>query len=93
VLLLVNVMDPERVVIERNVQRHAEGAEFDLHYALTLSDDAVPTLVELLPELDPVAARAALRALCPAGAEDERASWNRSRRAADRALQEPCSGH
>lgn len=89
-LLVVNVMDPEALVVERNAQRAAEGAEMDLTYALGLSDDAVPAVVAALPELEPSTRRAALRELCDRDAAEEPASWNLSSRAAARALAETC---
>jgi hypothetical protein len=91
VLLLVNVMDPEEVVVSRNAQHAADGAAFDLGYALTLSDDAVPALVASLPELDPFVSRAALRELCDRETGAEPVSWNRSSRAAAETLAEACA--
>ncbi len=52
-LLLVNIINPEQMVIERNAERVATVADFDVSYALTLSDDSIPALVDALAALEP----------------------------------------
>lgn len=49
----LNVANPEATVMRHNLTRAAEGAEFDADYALRLSDDAVPVLVDGLGALPP----------------------------------------
>ena len=64
-LLVVNVVNPERFVAERNVARFEAVGKIDIDYlGVALGSDAVPVLVALLDRLPP-ADKAALReALC-----------------------------
>lgn len=91
-LLLVNVSNPERVVIERNAERAADGADFDVDYALALSDDSIPALVDTLHILHPDERSAVLLALCRRTPGDEPTSWNLSTSAAARSLESACTG-
>jgi hypothetical protein len=50
-LALLNVINPERMIVEINVRRHAEGKSLDAHYLTRLSTDAVPALVAAMPTL------------------------------------------
>jgi Domain of unknown function (DUF4173) len=50
-ILVLNVMNPEALVAQRNVDRAKAGGKIDVGYLVTLSDDAVPTLVAALPDL------------------------------------------
>jgi hypothetical protein len=50
-LALLNVVNPERVIVETNVRRYAEGRSLDARYLARLSTDAVPALVAALPRL------------------------------------------
>ena len=45
-------MNPDRFIAESNIGLMREGREFDGGYNASLSDDAVPVLVAVLPELD-----------------------------------------
>ena len=49
----LNVVNPEATVVRHNLARSTEGSEFDADYALRLSDDAVPALVDGLDALPP----------------------------------------
>jgi hypothetical protein len=64
-LLVVNVVNPERFVAERNVARYEAVGKIDIDYlGVVLGSDAVPVLVALLDRLSD-ADKAALReALC-----------------------------
>ncbi|HXG45885.1 MAG TPA: DUF4173 domain-containing protein [Gemmatimonadales bacterium] len=88
-LVLLHLVNPERVVVEVNVRRAEQGRALDVAYLSRLSADAVPALVAKLDRLEPDA-RAALRsalvtrwhAEAPApGASFRRdlRSWNRAR--------------
>lgn len=46
VLFGYSVSNPERVVVEHNLAHYESSEEFDLGYALHLSDDAVPALLD-----------------------------------------------
>jgi hypothetical protein len=83
-LLLLNLVNPEALVVRRNVALAERTGRFDAYYLLELSDDAVPELVRTLPRLDP-ATQAEIRAHLCAGArtaEGGWAGWNRSERRA-----------
>ncbi|MFN2590648.1 MAG: DUF4153 domain-containing protein [Actinomycetota bacterium] len=90
-LLALNAINPEALVVRRNMA-HATGTRtFDAAYAAGLSADAVPALVEVLPRLDPVSRGALRDALCRrAPADGEWLSWNRSTKAADASLATAC---
>lgn len=90
VLALVAV-GPDVLIASRNTDLAAEGHRLDVTYALTLSADATPTLVEALPRLHPVDAGPLRAGLCedrpPAAAA---LAHNRSLTAASRALDTVC---
>jgi hypothetical protein len=48
---LLNVVNPDRVIVETNIRRHAAGQTLDVYYLTRLSADAVPALVAHLPRL------------------------------------------
>jgi hypothetical protein len=78
----------EAWIANRNIDRAVETGKFDGFYASTLSRDAIPTLASRRAEL-PGAARADLEARLACDklpAERRWFEWNRSARAADRAL-------
>jgi hypothetical protein len=82
VLLGLNVANPEALVARTNLQRDA-SVETDTRYLTSeLSDDAVPTIAELLPTLDADARRDVLGRLCGEPAEGAGftgwAAWNLS---------------
>jgi hypothetical protein len=51
-LLIANLMNPEKFVMTRNVERARETGRFDLDHALDLSADARPTLLTSMDVLD-----------------------------------------
>lgn len=80
----LNVVNPDALVVERNVEHHLDGGQFDGWYLMTLSQDATPALVDAVPQLDPSAGDYLVARLCIPGAESPEAGWNlSSRRAAD----------
>jgi hypothetical protein len=85
ILLALNVANPEAMVARHNLTRDATVA-VDTDYLHHLSDDAVPTIVALLPSLDPATELAVRQSLgCPGEAEERGwAGWNLGRsRASD----------
>ena len=53
ILLILNVANPEAIVVTLNVE-HASGAhKIDADYLAQLSSDAIPTLLASRPQLDP----------------------------------------
>src|SRR5215210_3386303 len=47
----INVMNPDALIASTNIERMEDGKRFDAYYLTTLSADAVPVLVESLPEI------------------------------------------
>ena len=77
----------EAWIVNRNIDRSAQSGKFDAVYAGRLSKDAIPTLVSRRAEL-PADARPIIEARLACATIRERRwfEWNRSIRAADRAL-------
>ena len=44
-------MNPDALIANTNINRMEEGKRFDAYYLTTLSADAVPVIVESLPEI------------------------------------------
>lgn len=64
VVLALNVVSPEAVVVRHNVAFAQRTGRFDPAYLGELSEDAVPTLVEVLPRLQKPARRAIRAEIC-----------------------------
>ncbi|MGH8974868.1 MAG: DUF4153 domain-containing protein [Acidimicrobiia bacterium] len=91
-LLLLNLVNPEALVVRRNVALAERTGRFDAFYLFELSDDAIPELVRTLPRLDPAIQADVLAHICtvPAEAEGGWAGWNRSERKAIAARNQVC---
>ncbi|HEV7838650.1 MAG TPA: DUF4173 domain-containing protein, partial [Gemmatimonadaceae bacterium] len=78
----------EAWIVNRNIDRAATTGKFDAAYARRLSPDAIPTLVQRLPEIPIVQRDSVMSQLgCERLATDRSwFEWNRSVVAADRAL-------
>jgi hypothetical protein len=50
-ILAINAMNPDALIATTNIDRLQEGKRFDPFYLTTLSADAVPVIVESLPEI------------------------------------------
>ena len=50
-IFAINAMNPDALIARTNIDRMEEGKRFDAYYLTTLSADAVPVLVESLPEI------------------------------------------
>ena len=50
-IVSINVMNPDALIANTNIDRMQQGKRFDPYYLTTLSADAVPTIVESLPEI------------------------------------------
>ncbi|HVE63629.1 MAG TPA: DUF4173 domain-containing protein [Mycobacteriales bacterium] len=93
VVLALAIVNPEAVVVRRNVDRAVSGGSFDAAYAARLSVDATPTIVAQLDRLDAPARAAVVQRLCELREDDEVGSglgWNLSRRRAADALASVC---
>lgn len=91
-VLAMNVVDPDQLVARENIGRaDVSAARFDSPYLASLSDDAVPWIIEHLDEV-PLADRAALvEALCADdGEHGGLLAWNAAATAADDARDELC---
>ena len=49
-ILAINAVNPDALIASTNIDRLEQGKRFDPYYLTTLSADAVPTIVESLPE-------------------------------------------
>lgn len=85
-------INPEAVVVRRNVARAVDGKSFDAAYVGGLSADAVPALVEALPRLSAHQRAAVTTTLCaaPVDAADSWWGWNRSTARAEVLLADLC---
>lgn len=92
-LLGLNVLNPEAFVATTNLQRVGTLGP-DVSYLGGLSDDAVPAIVALLPELDDLVARNELTRQVCARAEPRSftgwTAWNNAHARADAARAELC---
>ncbi|MCH8936692.1 MAG: DUF4173 domain-containing protein [Gemmatimonadetes bacterium] len=88
-LAILNIMNPEAVIVRTNLARAEAGAELDLEYAARLHADAIPELMArapaLLPEDQCDVFRQAIDRWTQREAADWR-SWNLSRAKARRAV-------
>jgi hypothetical protein len=50
-ILAINAMNPDALIAKTNIDRLQQGKRFDPYYLTTLSADAVPTIVDSLPEI------------------------------------------
>jgi hypothetical protein len=50
-IFALNAMNPDALIASTNIDRMEEGKRFDAYYLTTLSADAVPVLVESIPEI------------------------------------------
>jgi hypothetical protein len=50
-ILAINAMNPDALIAKTNIDRLQEGKRFDPYYLTTLSADAVPVIVDSLPEI------------------------------------------
>ena len=59
-----NASNPEATVVETNIDRAAETGKLDVSYLDTLSDDAIPAILDGLDEAPPALAAEAREQLC-----------------------------
>jgi hypothetical protein len=62
----LNAINPEALVVRRNVSRAVTAGKFDASALNSLTDDAVPALAALLPRLNPAETAASRSWLCTA---------------------------
>ncbi len=92
VLLVLNVVNPEALIVARNIDRFAGTDRLDVTSLVGLSDDAVPALIDRLDRLSPSQRLQVLERLCDGQRGDEGGVWafNASRDAAVEARSEAC---
>ncbi len=90
-LLVLNVANPEALLVRRNVDRLAGTDRFDPDAMAELSDDAAPVLLAALPRLSPDDAARVRAGLCAGRRPRARRSVGLQRRAA-RGGRRPCRG-
>jgi hypothetical protein len=76
-VLALHVMNPDRLIARTNLERATRGLEFDVRHAVSLSDDAMPTLVRQMDAF-PLADQCTLVRRIERRPDDWR-SWNLSR--------------
>lgn len=93
-VVALNIVNPERLVVARNVDHYLKSGKLDVDHLAGLSDDAVPALVGALPRLDAVTGAAVEERLCaPGRPSSSRRDWlcrSRSTDLAHRARAEAC---
>lgn len=91
-VVALDVVNPDRLVVDRNLDHYAHTGKIDVDHLAGLSDDAVPALAGALPRLDAVTRAAVVQRLC-AGAAPSRPDWlsrTRSSDLADQARRRVC---
>jgi hypothetical protein len=91
-LLILNLVNPEAMVVRRNVALAERSGRFDSGYLAELSEDAVPELVRSLPRVDPAGQAELLAHICglPSTASGGWAAWNAARDSAIEARNRTC---
>ena len=91
-LLVLNVINPEAMVVQRNITLAERSDRFDPGYLVELSDDAVPAVARTLPRLPAMVSAAIVADICsrPPHPTKGWAAWNASTRAADDARRRIC---
>jgi hypothetical protein len=91
-LLALNVINPEAMVVRRNVTLAERADRFDPGYLIDLSDDAVPAIVRALPRLPAVLSANVVAGICsrPPRPTEGWAAWNAATRAADDSRRRVC---
>jgi hypothetical protein len=100
-LAVMNVMNPEQVVVEHNLARASDGDDVDIQYLVGLSDDAVPALLASLDDLPAIEQQKTIDLLCrvelhragsdPRATSTEWYGYNRSVANAEAAVRQLCS--
>jgi len=89
VIFALHALNPDNLIVRMNLARAQSGHQFDADYALSLSDDAIPALVENIDRLPKEARQQIAARLMSAEDNSQRAdwrSWNWSRNVAAAAV-------
>ncbi len=97
VLLVLNIVNPEAFVVNRNVDRQlaGQGAPFDPYYVSGLSDDSIPALIGSLDNVSEQERTTIVMRLCsmPNARSTKWTSWNWSGARAADLLEQQCVTH
>jgi hypothetical protein len=91
-VLVLNIVNPEAMVVRRNVALAQQTGRFDPSYLSWLSDDAVPAMVRTLPRLSAPLQASVVAEICSRPPRTTRgwAAWNAAHQAADDARRQVC---
>jgi hypothetical protein len=78
-VVALNAVNPDRLVVARDIGHYAHTGKLDVDHLAGLSDDAVPALADALPRLDPATRAALLQRLCASTPAHGRDWLSRSR--------------
>ena len=94
-ILGLHTLNPDALIVRTNAARAAHIQAFDAGYALSLSADAVPALVAVLPHLPPAVQDQVTAKLLPVWSKnsDDWRSWNWGRMSAFHAVQSAYARH
>ena len=94
-ILGLHIANPDALIVRTNAARAAHSQAFDAGYAASLSADAVPALVAVLPHLPPAVQDQVTARLLPLWSQDndDWRSWNWSRMSAFHAVQSAYARH
>lgn len=90
-IFALQAINPENLIVRTNVSLAQAGKEFDVDYAATLSDDALPAIIEALPLLKENEQKKVFeRVIAPrlASPKSDWRSWSWSRHQAQKTLKE-----
>ena len=91
-IFALQAINPENLIVRTNVSLAQTGKDFDVDYAATLSDDALPAIVEALPLLKETEQKKVFeRVIAPRLAASQKPdwrSWSWSRYQAEKMLKE-----
>jgi len=94
-ILGLHTLNPDALIVRTNAARAAKTQAFDVGYAASLSADAVPALVAVLPKLPPAVQVQMTARLLPVWSQDhdDWRSWNWGRMSAFHAVQSAYARH
>jgi hypothetical protein len=91
VIFALQAINPDKLIVRTNVSLAQSGKDFDVNYIATLSDDAIPPLIEALPSLKETEQQKVFDSLIAprlATPKSDWRTWSWSRHRAEKALKE-----
>jgi hypothetical protein len=71
----LHVINPDALIVKTNIARAREGKQFDVEYALRLSNDAIPALIADLSYLSPADQKLVFNKLKPSFGNAWKSDW------------------